>query len=78
MFKNCESLTQFSICDNDNYNFNDDEQEEEEKENLFDNDIINDDDENELYNSMYIYNYKVQTEISEISKGKETHNSIKY
>ena len=78
MFKNCKSLIYFSICDNNNDNFEDDEKEEKENENLFDNDIMRDEDENELYKSMYIYNYKVQTEISEISKGKETHNSIKY
>ena len=77
MFKNCKSLIHFSICDNDNDNFNDDEKEEEEKENLFDNDIINDDDENELYKSMYVYNYKAPTEISEISKERETKYSVK-
>ena len=67
MFKNCKSLIGFTICNYYEENIIDNELEEEKvkEEDLFDYDMSIDEDNNSLYNRMYIYNSSVLSEIDE-------------
>ena len=67
MFKNCKSLIGFTICNYYEENIIDNELEEEKvkEEDLFNYDMSIDEDNNSLYNRMYIYNSSVLSEIDE-------------